>query len=283
MQVLIRSKIEILKNTLTDETPRYDKEKSYNIGDRVWIDSVIYECDKISDPPSFDTDFKQIGADNVMSPFDSAINTAGKSKKNIELEFLSTGWLYVANFECDYIIVRGFEGDHCFYNEIFYSYDLQMPNLESYFFATGERLLKQIIIPREGTTKWNLQFCNNKENTSVISVGVIFCGEVVEIGQTLYKGSISLEDFSKVQTDDTGNINILPGLRRKTYKYALLLDLKELDKVLDLLLGLKNTPSIFILSNAYDSLQFFGLLRSLDCSFSDNTHANLDLELEELT
>ncbi|WP_163556134.1 hypothetical protein [Helicobacter suis] len=283
MQVLIRSKIEILKNTLIDETPRYDKEKDYNIGNRVWVDSMIYECEKISNPPDFATDFKQIGADNVMAPFDSAINTAGISKSNIEIEFLSNGWLYIANFECDYIIVRGFEGDHCFYNEIFYTYDVELDNLESYFFATGARLLERIIIPQTGVIKWNVQFCNNQGNTSLISVGVIFCGEMVEIGQTLYKGSISLEDFSKIENDDQGNINIIPGLRRKTYKYSLLLDLKELDKTLELLINLKSVPSIFILSNAYESLQFFGLLRAIDANFLDRAHANLDLELEELT
>ncbi|WP_163566224.1 hypothetical protein [Helicobacter suis] len=84
------------------------------------LDHVIYECSQVSSPLDFNADFKQIGVDNIMAPFDSAINTAGKSKRNIELEFISSGWLYVSNFECDYLIVRGFEGDHCFYNEIFY-------------------------------------------------------------------------------------------------------------------------------------------------------------------
>ncbi|WP_281757710.1 hypothetical protein [Helicobacter suis] len=267
MRILLRSEIEIIESNLEDHTPFFDPDKTYQLGDIVRKGTSLFECTKATEEgakPNFDTDFTFKCADNTTAAFDSAINTISEAEGYIKIRIKTKGSIFLSNFECDYLRVSLLDSNY----------------LEKYtrgtYLSGGQYLLEN-----SGAAAYDIYLENAPGKMA--KIGVIFCGEFKNIGITEYQGSLSIEDFSKITTDEEGRTSIKIGYTRKTYKSTILLPLKDLDWALKIIEANKSIPSVVELSNALECLTFFGLIRNVDISFLSRDHVSLDLECEELT
>ncbi|MFC3847840.1 hypothetical protein ACFOPX_04745 [Helicobacter baculiformis] len=271
MRMMIRHDITILENNLVDNTPEFDPSCKYKVGDRVRLgdQKMIYAC--LKDTPQgvkadLANDFKQVGADNTIAAFDTGLNTYSSTQEPLELKIQTSGALFMANCLFGALCVR-----------------VYAPNIEE------PVSVDTLAGPYEGTYLLGhagecvYHIAMQLFKDLPIRVGVIFCGDFVEVGITLYRDSLSLEDFSKINVNDEGLTQIELGLFRKTYKFSVLVGLQDLDRTLGVLAKNKSIPSVIELSDALACLRFFGLIRGVDVSFNDAQRVNLDLELEELT
>ncbi|WP_163534961.1 hypothetical protein [Helicobacter suis] len=264
--MLLRSEIEIIESNLEDHTPFFDSEKTYQLGDIVRKDTSLFECTKATEEgqkANFDSDFSFKCADNTTAAFDSAINTISEAQHYIKIRIKTTGSIFLSNYKCEYLRVSLLDSNY----------------IEKYtrgtFLSGGQYLLENT-----GASVYDIYLENPGK---MARIGVIFCGDFKNIGITEYQGSLSIEDFSKITTDEEGRTNIKLGYTRKTYKSTILLPLKDLDWALKIIEANKSIPSVVELSNALDCLTFFGLIRNVDISFLNRQHVSLDLECEELT
>ncbi|WP_163532712.1 hypothetical protein [Helicobacter suis] len=266
MRILLRSEIEILESNLEDHTPEFDPEKAYQLGDIVRKDTSLFECIKATEEgqkANFDEDFSFKCADNTTAAFDSAINTISQARHFIKIRIKTNGSIFLTNYECEFLRVSLLDSNF----------------IEKY--TRGTYLSGgQYFLENSGAAIYDIYLENPG---SMAKIGVIFCGELKDIGITEYQGSLSIEDFSKITTDEQGRTSIKLGYTRKTYKSTILLPLKNLDWALKIIETNKSIPSVVELSNALECLTFFGLIRNVDINFLNRDFVSLDLECEELT
>ncbi|CAM2945450.1 hypothetical protein [Helicobacter felis] len=308
MRILLRSDIEILESSLQEDTPEFNPLWRYEVGQIVKEGNTLFECIKQSEKPNLESDFRQIGADNTMRAFDSAPNSLSTMPlgQDMRLKVRSAGCLYLTNFVCNTLEVRLYDTKGSLLKEEIVGKQ-EETDYRSYFFKRSIAKEGSYLFPHVGPAIYEVVLKNTAQETKTlaeaegirvyafggervlksdvpVSLGVFFCGELVELGTTLYKGALSVEDFSKVEVDEhTGLTKIKPGVYRKSYKFTILVLLENLDNILEILVRHKSIPSILELSDALECLRLFGLIKSVDVNFNDTKRAHIDLELQELT
>lgn len=141
---------------------------------------------------------------------------------------------------------------------------------------------KDLYYERTTLTK-SVSFTLILENTGgVAEIGSIFCGKEVEFGASLYAGSISASDFSKIITDEEGYTSLKKGHYKKLNEFSVLIENEKLDHLVHKLIALRGEPVVFVIANTYESLINFAVLKSWEIPLELTHKSIVNLEIEGL-
>jgi hypothetical protein len=118
--------------------------------------------------------------------------------------------------------------------------------------------------------------------TGTVSCGVCKFGIITALGGTEYGATLGLISYSRKEVNDFGRIVIVPRRFIKTLEVKLFSDALELSRIYRTLSELKDTPCVWIGSDAnnYESLTLYGFYNdfSIDISYPTANYCTLKIE-----
>ena len=286
MKILRRIDSIILDSNLEEKAPLFEKEKQYKKGEVVRSkDHMLYEAlgDVSGTLLSESLSWKALGADNTMACFDFFLNTTSKREESLKISFSGGGGLYLGNIKAKNARIEVYNNRT---QELIERQDFKLiyrhtKSWRDYFY--GEFIYKKDLYYERSTLTKSVSFSITLENAGgVVEIGSIFCGEEVEFGASLYAGSISASDFSKIETDEDGYTSITKGHYKKLNEFSILIENERLDHLVNKLIGIRGEPVVFVIANAYESLINFAVLKSWEVPLELKDKSIVNLEIEGL-
>lgn len=124
-------------------------------------------------------------------------------------------------------------------------------------------------------------FINNPGSTA--AVNYLSLGSVESIGNTEYGLKISNRSYSVVTTDAFGNEELTPRPSRRIIDFPVQIQNNDLDRVIDLMDGLRDTPAVYI---GYAGLQCtitLGRYEDLNTNIPNYGYSDMSLEVRSMT
>lgn len=286
MKVLSRVETIVLHSNLEEKAPLWERGRTYQKGEIVRSDAhLLFEAQsqvngvELNDSLSW----KCLGSDNTKACFDFFLNTTSKREENLKINFSGGGGLYLGNITAKSARIEVYNSRT---QELIEQKDFKLiyrntKSWREYFY--GEFICqKHLYYPRSTLTK-AVNFLLVLENAGgVAEVGSVFCGNEVEFGASLYAGSISASDFSKIATDEDGYTSITKGHYKKLNEFSILIENERLDHLVNKLIRIRGEPVVFVISNTYESLINFAVLKSWEVPLELKSKSIVNLEIEGL-
>ncbi|WP_300224038.1 hypothetical protein [uncultured Helicobacter sp.] len=286
MKVLSRVETIVLDSNLEEKTPLWEKEKEYKKGEIVVSeDHLLYEAlnDVSGVELSESLSWKCLGADNTKACFDFFLNTTSKREESLKISFSGGGGLYLGNIVAKNARIEVYNNRT---QELIEQKDFSLiyrntKTWREYFY--GEFIYQKHLYYERSTLTKSVSFTLTLENAnSIAEIGSIFCGNEVEFGASLYAGSISASDFSKIETDEDGYTSITKGHYKKLNEFSVLIENERLDHLVNKLIGIRGEPVVFIIANTHESLINFAVLKSWEVPLELKSKSIVNLEIEGL-
>ena len=123
----------------------------------------------------------------------------------------------------------------------------------------------------------------------VTSSGSAFIGALVfgvqrSIGMGVQQGvRLGLQDYSRKERNEWGDTVLVQRAYAKRATVSILLQNSELDNAYGLLVDLRATPCLWLISDSYSSLSLFGFFSNFEITISYARYSDVSIELESLT
>lgn len=129
----------------------------------------------------------------------------------------------------------------------------------------------------------NISFRIKAYGTPLVRIGSIICGDLRDLATTLYdNNSISMLDFSKIQTDEDGNTQLTKGNFKRTNAFNIIVQDSDLDRVSYELTELRGEAVVFVIANNYEALINFAFLKNHEILLSKVGRSIVSIEIEGL-
>lgn len=114
------------------------------------------------------------------------------------------------------------------------------------------------------------------------------CGALVPglsrwVGRTRYGVQVGILDFTQKSRDQYGRYVVIPGSYSKRGAFPILVENTLIDELVDLLAGLRTTPTLYVGDEDYASTTVYGYFRDFNVEIAYPTHSLCSLEIEGLT
>lgn len=282
----------VSSNVAEDEAPFYDSGTTYNSGDLVIFDHVIYESlqdNNLGNTPGLSPTFWVfVSPTNQRAAFDEKSGTFSQRADFIEFQLSGDRIDAFSFFEVDAqrIEIVGQTGDFgVFYNKTFVvGEDFLVSNWYQYFF--GRRLKRTELVVSEIPAYANATFtvriyANGPQD--IAKVGTVIFGQKFTLGKTALGASLGLIDFSVKQDDGFGNLTLVPRAFRKRQSVQIFVKNSNLDATYRLLQQIRARLVVFIgADELYRSLNTYGFYRDFGIDMQLKQESVLTLEIEGL-
>lgn len=115
-------------------------------------------------------------------------------------------------------------------------------------------------------------------------VGGLVFGVQRSIGMGVQQGvRLGLQDYSRKERNDWGDTVLVQRAYSKRATVNMLLSNDELDNAYNLLVDLRATPCLWLISDSYTSLSLFGFFSNFEITISYARYSDVSLDLESLT
>jgi len=299
--VTVDNTILVSSNVTEDDYAEWASGTTYADGDRVIVigdTHKVYESlvnsNTGNDPTTDDgSNWLELGATNRWKAFDQKISDQVENTDSIEYTFNDTS-SYVTS-----LVMFGLEatsanvtvtdnavgGEGEVYNTTVSLIDNRdVDDWYTYFF-------EQIIYKREAQFFNIPPFLNadvevtiSGDTGSTVKVGQIVFGFLVDLGLTTYGTTISIEDFSRKETDAFGNFVVVERPFANLVDYDVRFPTGTARKVQQTLAQYRATPIVYIGS---ESTQFgttaYGFYRRFDLTLETPSYSLAAIEVEGLT
>ncbi len=289
MKILTRGDITLIESNLIESSARFNLGEAYTKGDKVNDGKCIYQAlsDNVDKPLDDKSVWERVGSTNEWACFDYYLNTQSEAKECICITFGCFGAkaLYISGLEAKYLSIEVIDSLTA---EIIESkeYKLYAQNIASwseYFFGSWGRKFKRNIYYERSTFTRNVYFRIRAYGTSIVRIGSIICGDLLELATTLYDGNaISMLDFSKVQTDESGNTQLTKGNFKRTNAFNIIVPDSELNRVSYELAELRGEAVVFVIATNYEALINFAFLKNHEIVLSKVGRSIVSIEIEGL-
>ena len=117
-----------------------------------------------------------------------------------------------------------------------------------------------------------------------LAVGVILLGQRRQFSMGVKMGArVGLQDYSRKERNEWGDTVLVQRAYAKRATVSMLLDNRELDNAYTLLVDLRATPCLWVISDNYSSLSLFGFFSNFEITISYARYSDVSIELESLT
>lgn len=115
-------------------------------------------------------------------------------------------------------------------------------------------------------------------------VGAMVFGTQRSIGMGVQQGlRLGLQDYSRKERNDWGDTVLVQRAYAKRATVSMLLSNAELDNAYNLLVDLRATPCLWLISDNYTSLSLFGFFSNFEITIAYAQYSDVSLDLESLT
>jgi hypothetical protein len=118
--------------------------------------------------------------------------------------------------------------------------------------------------------------------TGAVSCGTMVLGQLRDLGSTPLGAKGGINDFSKKDTDDFGNVHLVERAYNKRWSFEPLVEKHQVDPLFRILAQYRATPIVWIGAEEYSSTIIFGWARSWNVAIAYPTQSLLSLEIEGL-
>lgn len=289
MKILQRDEIIIIDSNLHDDTPLFNISKQYKQGDVVRDSKSIYKAKTDVDNQNLDNAayWEWIGTSNEWALFDFYLNTTATNKESIEVSFSCHGamGIYIYGIKAKMLDIEILDNrtGEIIEKQTYRLYGNAIGSWSEYFFGDWIDKQKSSIYYERKTYTRFVTFRIKAYGLEDIEIGSIICGKLTDIAMTLYaKNSISMLDFSKIESDERGLTQLTKGNFKRTNSFEVLVEDKDMDRVSYFLKELRGEPVVFVIANYFENLVNFGFLKNHEILLEKVGRSIISIEIEGL-
>lgn len=284
MKMVPPNTIVLKSSSLTEnEYSQWSSATSYNKGDRVIYSHYIYEAlttnsNKRPDENSslMDAPWKLVGATNQWAMFDDVLSTQsvapdGQNTLVVEVDFAYADVVGLINLDGEKVLIEVFDGD----DEPYYSREIPLvrdtESFYEYFYAPITRLTDVTLMLSDlvasdipvGVTDTTLRVTITKTGGGA-ACGHMVVGMAWTLGRTKIDASAGTKTYSVRETDEFGNLRIVPRRVVKKVDCDVYVEAKYTDIVAKRLTDIDVTPALFLaddrdtFAGGYECLVIYG-------------------------
>lgn len=280
----------VSSNVPETEYPEWGLDDDYAVGARVIRDGKVWESVQTPNigfaPGANALYWADKGASNRMAMFDAKISTqtvnAGEITVVIKPGFANSIELYgLEGGALDVVVRNGLDGPIVYEA----SRDLdsaEITSLYEYFYEPPDPLTQAIFtrIPPYGNAHITIKITG----TGIVKIGFLSVGMSFEIGDAQYGATVEIIDYSRKDTNKSGETTLVVGEFSKRLSAEIAVDGTRLNKVMRVLEGLRATPCSWITSDVtgLELLTVLGFYRSVPLTVENFLNSRIPLEIEGL-
>lgn len=294
MKVIVPVKItdaEFVSSTVPEaDHAEWNSATAYTIGNRVIVAArhEIYEAVTANTnmpPATSHDDWLLVGATNRWAMFDDKVGTAttaaGTLTVTLEPGLVSAlALVNVSATEARIVMTDSIEG--VVFDQTYPLYDNStITDWWAYFFEPVERKSLHIVtgLPSYGGASIAVTLSG-----AAVALGSLVLGKLKQYAVAALRGaSVSIQDYSRKERDDWGNVIITERAFAKRANWSYIIDSALIDTMQRQLAALRARPALYIGSGAYEATVIYGFYRDFSIVIAHPHHAECSIEIEGLT
>ena len=263
---------------------------NYQIGDRAYYEGRDYESlvhpNTNHRPDISPTQWLDIGASNRFAMFDEVISTLTTHAMTLDVTVdpgtvVNGLSLFELNGNTAQIqVIDPVEG--IVYDRIKSLQDnTGVQNWHAYFFEPIVKRRDLILLDLPSYVQANVRVLINA-GSSVAAIGEMVIGMQRNLGVALFGTSVSIRDYSRKETDQFGNLIIVPRRFAKLANYDIAIETPRVAAVQRALAQIRTTPTVFVGEQNNPETAVYGFYRSFSIVLDGPTISSCTLEVEGL-
>lgn len=278
-----------------DDFPQWNAATNYTIGGHVirlathriyknllgGIDSTPPEEALVGPTPKW----VDVGPTNRWAMFDDEVGSLTVAENTLTY-VLTPGQIEGISFleifaETLHVVLRESPGGTVVYDQTFVLDGSIVDSVFSWFFEPYS-VVSELSIVNLPAGYYNPEITITLAGSGQISCGVCKFGTITDIGGTEYGAKLGIISYSRKETNEFGRVVVVPRRYVKTLEAKIHSDSAELRRIYRALGELKDTPCVWIGSDAkgYESLTVFGFYKdfSIDVTYPTLNYCTLQIE-----
>jgi len=227
-----------------------------------------------------------LGPTNRWRMFDQSNSSQTTAEEVIQVQLLIPGrvnGLALLNIEAETVDVVASIGATEVYNQSFtMSSSTGIADWYDYFFEEIVRKPDLVVADMPNYSNMAITVTISRPGGTV-RTGVLVVGQTKDLGMTLAGMGAGIIDFSRKETDDFGNAQLVERAFAKRLDARVVVENSAVDSVTSILSQLRATPTVWIAASQYSAATIFGFYRNFSVTFEYPTQSICLLEIEGLT
>jgi hypothetical protein len=278
-------------NVPENDAPEWDMATTYALGNRVMYEHRIYESlanmNTGNQPDLFPLQWLNTGATNRYRMFDGVIGAGTSNPMTVDVS-VKTGQVInavslfgLSGSRLDVTLTDQFEG---------LVYERTMPlqdnslitNWYAYFFepVVARHDVTLLDLPSYGSATLRV-VVDAGEQTAV--VGEMVIGRSQTLGVSLFGTSVGIQDYSRKERDQFGNIQVVERRFTKLVDYDVSIETGRVSAAQQILAAFRAKPAVYVGSELHPETVVYGFYRSFNIVISGPTQSDATIEVEGLT
>jgi len=294
--VTVTDSILTSSNVAENDYPAWLSSTSYSTGNKVIVLSThsIYESlvntNQNNNPVTDDgTNWLKLGATNRWKAFDQKIGDVVTNTTTIQyvLTDIASNITSVALFGMNGLsaTVSGVSGGTQFYTKtISLTDNRNIVDWYTYFFEATEQTEQALFLDIPPYLGSAITVTVTAATGATAELGQLVLGFLTSLGTTSYGTSISIEDFSRKETDAFGNFIVVERAFSQLADFDVQFETGNARKIQRTLADLRATPAVYIGSDVTDyGTTIYGFYRRFDLTLEGPSLSFGAIEVEGLT
>ncbi|MBK1999959.1 hypothetical protein JG678_00660 [Campylobacter sp. 2018MI35] len=288
MTIVKPLEFEVLQNLATkDETPLWDKEKTYKSDEKVQFKGFIWvsasDEDTHEEPDVYFDKWVKFAPINENAFFDDEVNTQTKCDKAWSIQLKIDGvydTLAFLNIDMAKIKIIAENG------KIIYEKNMYHKKSKTWweFFFNKFKTNKDdfVFLPYAIRGDLTIEFYPNKKGANL---GCLLIGKKEFAGITIYPASSTYLNYSKTSTNEWGITNVVSGKKAKYLEFVVAIQKKDFDYYDELISEIYNIKALFIGDESelgFKKLTTFGILKDYSAPLEVEDYVQYKLNIQGL-
>jgi len=279
-------------NVAVDDAAEWSSATSYVQGDQVVVLGTtqrLYEALQSSTdsfPPDNPSDWNDLGAVNRWKMFDGGTNTQTVNADTIEITLEPTGIINsfsLFNIEASEArVVMTDDTEGVVFDKTYNLIDNSaITSWYAYFFEpiSQSTQITDLSLPAYGSPQIDITLTNTGNDAKC---GLTVIGSEADIGTTIFGTSVGIRDFSRKESDEFGNFNVVERRFFRLVDYDARIPTPNVQFVQRLLSDRRAKPTVYIGEVDNPETIVYGYYRDFDIVLSNPAFSNATIEVEGL-
>ena len=276
-------------NAPVENYPTWDSSTTYNKDDKViWKNHIwISLIDNNSSEPGTDVNWFDEGTTNPYRCLDKYINTQTSMNDGtsliMEFDVTNINAVVLLNLEALKVLVSVYDSDGNLITTIEKDVLTGITNWEDYFFGVYDYVNK-LIVETPQLFKGRIKVEIQGTDKTPAKVGVVLIGYLEDLGITLQGVRSSIDDYSKKQVDNNGNVYLQEGNYADRFEGKVLVDLKDFNKIKQKLTSLRGQAYYYTATeeDICRELDVYGFYENFEIDINNPVKAECSLTIRGL-
>lgn len=255
-----------------DDYPVFNPATTYSEGQRVIRTQThkIYESIVNSNtgntPETNPTKWLDLGSTNRWKMFDQRISaqTTATETFTVQLEPGPIQSLAFINMDANEVHVKLTDPDYgVLFEQTFDLRSKDAPSTWWYFWFQPWVYRDSLFIDGIPTSPdGTLEITLTGGETDEVKLGALVLGNLKTYAENVHTGAtVEIEDYSRREVDQWGNIDLVQGNWAKTARWEVLVPKSQLDEMQRTIASIRATPAVIVGSKAFDATIIYGIVR----------------------